>query len=460
MSYCLNPIYPTPENPSHSDVCQTCGFALRLKNRYRAIRAIGRGGFGRTLLAVDEPQPLKTCCVIKQFLPQPENLTHTEKASNLFKEEVLRLRDVGKHPKIPDLLGYCSQQGYQYLIQEFIDGRDLAKELTEDGAFSELKIRQLLEELLPVVQFIHDRHIIHRDIKPANIIRRRTDRSLFLVDLGAAKQTTGTALAQTGTVIGSAEYVAPEQSHGKAVFASDLYSLGATCIHLLTGISPFDLYNSHEGIWVWQDYLPQPVSRSLASVLNKMLQNATSKRYDCATQILADIRSFQGETTVQPPRDSINTASRDSATFDLNVVNEFDDTEPREVLTPERITAQLSRIPGGAIVPSKAPKKLIQPNASPSDDELIFRNIVNTVATGLSFCTTATICIVGTMMISMLFFDVMSRDFNTSSSQYQSQLAVEKIYPPTIVSTKAAVEFTGASEGQEALTVIRTYYGK
>ena len=128
MSYCLNPICPTPENPSHSDVCQTCGFALRLKNRYRAIRAIGRGGFGRTLLAVDEPQPLKTCCVIKQFLPQPENLTHTEKASNLFKEEVLRLRDVGKHPKIPDLLGYCSQQGYQYLIQEFIDGRDLAKE--------------------------------------------------------------------------------------------------------------------------------------------------------------------------------------------------------------------------------------------------------------------------------------------------------------------------------------------
>ncbi|MEX0271873.1 protein kinase [Leptolyngbyaceae cyanobacterium UHCC 1019] len=288
MSFCLNPICPAPQNPSHLDICQTCGFALRLKNRYRAIKVIGRGGFGRTLLAVDEAQPLKPCCVIKQFLPQPENLANTEKAFDLFKEEVLRLRDVGKHPNIPDLFGYCSQQGYQYLIQEFIDGRDLAQELTEDGAFSELKIRQLLEELLPVVQFIHDLQIIHRDIKPANIIRRQSDQSLFLVDLGAAKQTTGTALAQTGTVIGSAEYVSPEQSHGKAVFASDIYSLGATCIHLLTGMSPFDLYNSHEGLWVWQEYLPQPVSRSLASVLNKMLSDAPSKRYASAIQVSAD----------------------------------------------------------------------------------------------------------------------------------------------------------------------------
>ena len=284
------------------DVCQTCSFALRLKNRYHAIKVknryhaikvIGQGGFGRTLLAVDEAQPLKPRCVIKQFLPQPENLTSTEKASNLFREEVLRLREVGKHPKIPDFLGYCSQDGYQYLIQEFIDGHDLAKELIEDGAFSEVKIRRLLEELLPVVQFIHDRQIIHRDIKPANIIRRQSDQSLFLVDLGAAKQTTGTALAQTGTVIGSAEYVAPEQSHGKAVFASDIYSLGATCIHLLTGMSPFDLYNSHEGRWVWQDYLPQPVSRSLASVLNKMLRDATSKRYASATQVLAGINFWE-----------------------------------------------------------------------------------------------------------------------------------------------------------------------
>lgn len=180
MSYCLNPICSTPENLSHSDICQTCGFALRLKNRYRAIQMIGRGGFGRTLLAVDEAQPLKPRCVIKQFLPQSENLTNTEKASDLFKEEVLRLREVGKHPNIPDLFGYCRQDGYQYLIQEFIDGRDLAQELTEDGAFSELKIRQLLEELLPVVQFIHDCHIIHRDIKPPTSFVVRVTKACFL----------------------------------------------------------------------------------------------------------------------------------------------------------------------------------------------------------------------------------------------------------------------------------------
>jgi serine/threonine protein kinase len=181
---------------------------------------------------------------------------------------------------------YLEQDQQQYLIQEWIDGDNLAQELSQYGAFTEDKIRSLLHDLLPVLQYVHENHVIHRDIKPANIIRQNVDQKLYLVDLGAAKTATGTALAKTGTVIGSAEYVAPEQSRGRAIFASDLYSLGATCITLLTNLSPFDLYDMTEDRWIWRNYLSHPVSDHLAYVLDRLLQNATNRRYESATAVL------------------------------------------------------------------------------------------------------------------------------------------------------------------------------
>jgi hypothetical protein len=111
-----------------------------------------------------------------------------------------------------------------------------------------------------------------------------------LVDLGAAKLMTGTALGQTGTVIGSAEYVAPEQLRGKAIFASDLYSLGATCVTLLTGMSPFSLFDTSTGSWEWRDYLVQnPVSDSLGQVLDRLLIGPTKQRYGSVDQVLEDL---------------------------------------------------------------------------------------------------------------------------------------------------------------------------
>ena len=133
-------------------------------------------------------------------------------------------------------LPFCSASSgwVVQIVQTFIDGQNLEQELEVEGAFNESKIRHLLRDLLPVLQFLHENHVIHRDIKPSNIIRRGSDGKLVLVDFGTARYVTGTFLARTGTVIGSAAYIAPEQLMGKAVYASDLYSLGVSCIHLLT----------------------------------------------------------------------------------------------------------------------------------------------------------------------------------------------------------------------------------
>jgi formylglycine-generating enzyme required for sulfatase activity len=257
---------------------------LLIQDRYRALRIIGQGGFGKTFLAQDEGKPSKPKCVIKQFIyDDPATL---REAQRLFEQEAVRLDDLGKHPQIPELLAHCEQEGRQYLVQEFIDGENLLQELKRSGRFSEVKIKELLLDLLPVLQFVHKRQVIHRDIKPENVIRRRSDGRLVVVDFGAAKMASQTALQKTGTTIGSAGYAAPEQTFGKALYASDIYSLGVSCLHLLTDINPLTMYDPVEG-FVWRDFLPdRQVPNWLDDILEKMTQPNVRQRYQSASEIL------------------------------------------------------------------------------------------------------------------------------------------------------------------------------
>lgn len=299
MSYCLNPNCHKPQNPKGNRFCQTCGSKLLLRERYRALKLISQGGFGKTFQAVDADKPSKPPCVIKQFYPQAQGTNNVAKAAQLFEQEAVRLDELGKQSQIPELLAHFEQDGRLYLVQEFIDGQNLAQELEQNGAFNETQIRQLLSSLLPVLEFVHNQQVIHRDIKPENIIRRREDGQLVVVDFGAAKFVTGTALLKTGTVIGSPQYTAPEQAVGKAIFASDLYSLGVTCLHLLTQVNPFDLFDTSEYKWVWRDFLTTPVSDALGQVLEKMVQMATKQRYQSATEVLQDLIPSVAKSQIQ-----------------------------------------------------------------------------------------------------------------------------------------------------------------
>ncbi len=312
MSYCLNLRCQKPQNPTNAKFCSTCGSRLLLDNRYRAIKLISQGGIGRTFLALDEQTASK--CIIKQFSPQNQGTNNAEQALELFRQEAQRLWELGQHPQIPQLLAYFEPDnqsggsGAAAIVQTLIEGESLAQKLQAENAFNEIEVRQILKELLPVLQFVHEQNIIHRDINPQNIIRpninltsppapllvgegsmKNSRSELVLVDFSAAKFTSKTALAKTGTVIGSAAYISPEQMRGKAMPSSDLYSLGVTCIHLLTDIHPFDLFNSLEGVWVWQDYLTNSVSPEFTKILNKMLADAVKNRYQSAAEILKDL---------------------------------------------------------------------------------------------------------------------------------------------------------------------------
>ncbi|MBD2362920.1 serine/threonine protein kinase [Anabaena minutissima FACHB-250] len=294
MLCCLNPDCPSPLNPDGNVFCQSCSVPLikLLGGRYKVTNLLSsEGGFGRTYLAEDVHK-LDESCVVKQFAPKVQGTWALKKAVELFKEEAKRLQELGEHPQIPTLFAYFEQDHNMYLVQQFIDGQNLLKELDTQGIYGEADIRKLLLDLLPVLKLLHERNVIHRDIKPQNIIRCKSDNRLVLIDFGASKQLTATVHTQMGTTIGSHGYSPVEQiKGGKAYPASDLFSLGATSFHLLTGVSPFHLSIDHGFGWMtsWEEYLKSPISSELAKILDKLLKKEIEDRYQSADEVIEDL---------------------------------------------------------------------------------------------------------------------------------------------------------------------------
>ncbi|AKG22919.1 serine/threonine-protein kinase [Calothrix sp. 336/3] len=294
MICCLNPDCPHPLNPDGEKNCRTCSTPLvpLLRNRFRVIQVLSdEGGFGRTYLAEDIDK-LNERCVIKQLAPKVQENWAMAKAIELFHKEAQRLQQLGEHPQIPTLFAYFEQDNYLYLVQQFIDGHNLLKEWQQKKRYSSREIQEILLDLLPVLKFIHERGVIHRDIKPQNIIRRKSDGRLCLIDFGSSKQLTARVQFKMGTSIGSHGYSPIEQIRdGKAYPASDLFSLGATCFHLLTGTSPFQLWTEHGYSWVknWRQFLKNPPSDEILFLLDKLLRKDIHQRYQSADQVLKDL---------------------------------------------------------------------------------------------------------------------------------------------------------------------------
>lgn len=318
MAYCLNPSCLAPENANSAQFCRSCGSLLLLKERYLARKTIGQGGFGKTFLGCDRHLPLSPPCVIKQLYLEQASPAVSEKARELFQQEATSLQQLGVHPQIPTLLAHFEQDGQFYLVQEYVDGETLDAATWQQGGDLEVKTWQLLRDLLPVLQYIHDRKTIHRDIKPANIIQRRSDGKFILIDFGVSRLLTNTALMGGATVVGTPGFMAPEQMYGKVLPASDLYSLGVTCIHLLTAVEPDRLYDAIEERWLWREHLPPKtqISPPLGKILNSLLQTSLRHRSQSAAAVL---REMGVQVTEVASPTSIPTAILSPGSPDLNL---------------------------------------------------------------------------------------------------------------------------------------------
>ncbi|MEM7579964.1 MAG: protein kinase [Mastigocoleus sp.] len=272
-----------------------------LDHRYKVIRVLATGGFGQTYIAEDTKRPGNPICVVKHLKPTSTDNKIFETAKRLFQSEAETLEKLGNHDQIPRLLAYFDQNQEFFLVQEFIEGHTLSDELAPGEKWSETETIELLQEILGILQFVHDEGVIHRDIKPDNIIRRAGDGRLVLVDFGAVKHLSAAyefgapRTAPTATVaIGTPGYMPTEQGQGKPRTNSDIYALGIIAIQALSGIPPMDLPEDIDtGEILWESLVA--VNDQLSGIINKMVRYHFKDRYQNSTQVIQALRLYAPE---------------------------------------------------------------------------------------------------------------------------------------------------------------------
>lgn len=285
--------------------------------RYQIIRFLGGGGFGRTYLAEDWHLPGKPQCVVKQLNPQVTDEKGLLAAKTLFDREARVLYMLGNHDQIPKLFAHFEEQREFYLVQEFIEGEVLSRELRERRILNEDEVITLLQDILVTLEFVHQQGVIHRDIKPSNLIRRSHDQKIVLIDFGAVKQFGHQPLleneAQTTITIaiGSLGYIPNEQLAGKPRCSSDIYAVGMVGLRALTGLYPSQLPDDpRTGEILWRDHAT--VSPELADILDKMIRYDFRQRYQSASEALAALNHIappHHTTVILPTTQATNSDS-------------------------------------------------------------------------------------------------------------------------------------------------------
>ena len=265
---------------------------------YEVTARLGGGGFGETYLSRDLHLPDRPIRVIKRLSPHIQEASVLQLSRRLFETEAQVLYRLGTHPQIPQLFAHFEELSEFYLVQEYIDGKDLSHELPRGKIWEQFAVADLLQNLLTVLSFVHQNNVIHRDIKPENIIRRR-DGQLFLIDFGVVKQiVTPTAILEGQsddggyTVgIGTPGYMPSEQAHGEPKFASDIYAIGMLGIQALTGLAPSHLLKDENLEIRWRESAPK-VYPEFADILSRMVRFDFRQRYPSAEAAYEEIKEF------------------------------------------------------------------------------------------------------------------------------------------------------------------------
>ncbi|MBA2749123.1 MAG: serine/threonine protein kinase [Tatlockia sp.] len=254
-----------------------------LQNRYQLKKKLGDNTARQTWLAIDSQFPDNPQVVIKLLAfggqIQWENL-------KLFEREAQVLKQLD-HPHIPRYRDYfCIDDRLLWfaLVEDYIPGTSLKELLNQNQRFTEKQVTKIAVDILKILLYLHQLNppVLHRDIKPSNLIMGE-DEQVYLVDFGAV-QDSAAKEGGTFTVVGTYGYTPIEQFGGRAVRASDLYALGATLIHLLTGIAPADLPQKDFRIH-FSDKVS--VSSSLVHWLEKLTEPALERRFGSVNQTLA-----------------------------------------------------------------------------------------------------------------------------------------------------------------------------
>jgi eukaryotic-like serine/threonine-protein kinase len=254
-----------------------------MRMRYRITEHLVSTDYSDTYLAEDENLPDRPFCLVKRLKSQ------SEKTSQMYDRESRALYRLGQHDRIPELLARFEEDGYFYLVYEFVEGEPIAQELIAGQPWEEKRVIALLQDILEILVFVHKQDIIHRDIHPQNLLERKSDRKIVLIDFGAVKdinclQNSGQTKSHGGT---QQEYIPPEQAIGSPRLCSDIYAVGMLGIQALTGMRPRQLRVDNKGNLIWRDRAK--VSPQLADILDRMVLYTFGDRYPSAVEALEAI---------------------------------------------------------------------------------------------------------------------------------------------------------------------------
>jgi len=262
--------------------------------RYRAVERIGSGGMADVYKAVDEVlgRTVAVKVLHARYATEPTFVAR-------FRQEAQAAANLS-HPNIVNMYDWGREGDTYYIVMEYVNGMDLKSLVQSRGPLDPMKAADYAAQVCSALAVAHGYDIIHRDIKPHNIILT-PEGTIKVMDFGIARAG-NTTMTQTGSVLGTAQYISPEQAQGKNLGpASDLYSLGATLYELVTGRPPFegDTPVATALMQVNSDPIPPRQIRAsippaLEAVIMRSMRKDPSERYDSANEMRADLKRVMG----------------------------------------------------------------------------------------------------------------------------------------------------------------------
>lgn len=281
--------FPTSE---HGSILLQAGTILA--NRYEILQLLGEGGMGAVYKAADR----EVDRIVALKVIRPEMASNPEVLAR-FKQELLLSSQV-THRNVIRIYDLGDAQGLKFITMEFVDGESLQHILTERGKLEISEAVDIVEQVASGLAAAHRVGIIHRDLKPVNIMRDKNGR-VVVMDFGLARTFAGDGMTQTGAMLGTIEYMSPEQAQGLDVAASsDIFAVGLILYELLAGVTPFHAESAIASLVKRTQQRAAPLTNidnqipsALSNIVAKCLEKEPARRYQSAGDLDAELRAWQ-----------------------------------------------------------------------------------------------------------------------------------------------------------------------
>jgi len=267
-----------------------------LAQRYEIVEILGQGGMGAVYKATD--RELNRTVAIKVIRP---DLARDQGIVDRFKQELLLAHQV-THRNVIRIYDLSEADGMKFITMEYVEGENLLTLLHEKKKFAPEEAVEIVQQVCRALEAAHTVGVIHRDLKPQNIMRDKTGR-ILVMDFGLARTLEGDGMTQSGALVGTMEYMSPEQALGKPLDQrSDIFALGLIFYEMLTGQMPFKadstiaslIRRTQEQVAPLSDH-DASIPRSVSSIVQKCLERDLQLRYNTAAELLADLETWQGK---------------------------------------------------------------------------------------------------------------------------------------------------------------------